>query len=50
MRKFFHIDIDGMDWMLVNSMHQGAESVVKWESVVSEKFQVRQGIRLDTQQ
>ena len=45
MRKLFHIGVDGADWMLVNSMHQGAQSVVKWEGAVSDRFEVKQGVR-----
>ena len=46
MRKLFHIGVDGVDWSLIHSLHEGAESVVKWERAVSEKFQVWQGVRL----
>ena len=45
MRKLFHIGVDGADRMLVNSMHQGAQSVVKWEGAVSDRFEVKQGVR-----
>ena len=45
MRKLFHIGVEGVDWSLIHSLHEGAESAVKWEGAVSGKFQVRQGIR-----
>ncbi|MEW8547992.1 MAG: reverse transcriptase family protein, partial [Candidatus Thiodiazotropha sp.] len=45
MRKLYHIGIDGPEWLLVHSLHEGAESVVKWEGSVSEKFKVGQGVR-----
>ena len=45
MRKLFHIGVDGVDWSLIHSLHESAESVVKWEGAVSETFQVWQGVR-----
>lgn len=45
MRKLYHIGVEGVNWSLIHSLHEGAESVVKWEGAVSEKFQVRQGVR-----
>ena len=44
-RELFHIGVDGVDWSLIHSLHEGAEPVVKWEGAVSEKFQVWQGVR-----
>ena len=31
LRKLFHLGIGGAEWSLVHSLHEGAESVVKWE-------------------
>lgn len=44
MRKLYHIVVEGVEWALVHSLH-GAESVVKLNGNVSEKFQVKQGMR-----
>ena len=29
LRKLFHVGIDGTEWSLINSLHTGAQSVVK---------------------
>ena len=31
LRKLFHLGIGVAEWSLVHSLHEGAESVVKWE-------------------
>ena len=45
MRKLFHIGIEGTEWSLIHSLHNGAESVVKWNGATSEYFRVQQGVR-----
>ncbi|MEW8548514.1 MAG: reverse transcriptase domain-containing protein, partial [Candidatus Thiodiazotropha sp.] len=45
LRKLFHLGLEGAEWSLVHSLHSGAESVVKWEGSVSQKFSVLQGVR-----
>ena len=39
LRKLFHIGIDGKEWSLVQSLHQDASSVIKWDGAISEHFQ-----------
>ena len=45
MRKLFNIGVEGNLWTLVNSLHQDAQSAVKWQGEISEKFKVDQGVR-----
>ena len=45
MRKLFHIGIEGAEWTLIRSLHQNAESVIKWHGRYSEAFEIRQGVR-----
>ena len=45
LRKLFHLGIGGAEWSLVHSLHEGAESVVKWEGSISDVFHVQQGVR-----
>ena len=45
MRKLFHTGIEGAEWMLIRSLHQTAESVIKWDGHYSEAFEIRQGVR-----
>ena len=43
LRKLFHIGIEGNTWTLIHSLHQDAESVIKWSGEYSDKFKVQQG-------
>ena len=45
LRKLFHIGVEGTNWTLIHSLHQGAESVIKWKGAYSETFEVHQGVR-----
>ena len=45
MRHLFHTGVDGKTWSLIHSLHEGAESVVKWQGNLSEPFKVHQGVR-----
>ena len=45
MRKLYHIGVDGVEWSVVHSLHEGAVSAVKWEGAVTEQFDVGQGVR-----
>ena len=45
MRKLFHIGIEGNSWLMVNSLHQDAQSAAKWQGQISEKLHVGQGVR-----
>ena len=48
LRKLFHIGIDGTEWSPVQSLHQDASSVIKWDGAISEHFRVLQGGILST--
>ena len=43
--KLFHAGIEGVTWSLIHSLHQEAESVVKWGGACSEAFRISQGVR-----
>ncbi|MEW8548126.1 MAG: reverse transcriptase family protein, partial [Candidatus Thiodiazotropha sp.] len=45
MRKLFHIGVDGVLWKLIYSLHTDAKSMVRWGSLLSEKFDIQQGVR-----
>ena len=45
MRHLFHTGVDGKTWSLIHSLHEGAESVVKWQGNLSEPFKMYQGVR-----
>ena len=45
MRKLFHIGIEGKTWKLINSLHRNARSVVKWDGMISDSFEIQQGVR-----
>lgn len=41
MRKLFHLGLEGVEWSLVHSLHDGAESVIKWEGALSKRSGVK---------
>ena len=45
LRKLFHIGIEGNTWTLIQSLHQDAESVIKWNGAYSDIFKLQQGVR-----
>ena len=45
LRKLFHIGVEGATWTLIHSLHQDAESIIKWNGAYSEAFKVQQGVR-----
>ena len=45
MRRVYHAGIQNQHWSLIESLHQGATSVVKWLGQISEIFNVNQGLR-----
>ena len=44
LRKLFHAGIEGVTWSLIHSLHQEAESMVKWGGACSEAFTISQGV------
>ena len=45
MRQLYLCGVDDKHWNLIDSLQAGAVSAVKWGGVVSERFQVGQGVR-----
>ena len=45
LRKLFHIDVEGVTWNLIRSLHKEAQTVVCWCGQTSEPFEVQQGVR-----
>ena len=45
LRRLYQTGINDKLWSLINSLHQGATSVVKWMGHVSSAFEVTQGVR-----
>ena len=45
LRKLYHIGIDGATWLLIQSLHDGGTTAVKWEGAVSDIFHIKQGVR-----
>ena len=45
LRQLYHIGVEGKTWSLIHSLHEDAESVVKWQGNLSEPFKVYQGVR-----
>ena len=45
MRKLFHIGVEENYWNLINSLHSGAQTEVKWNNRFSDSFEVQQGVR-----
>ena len=45
MRRVYHAGIQDKHWMLIQSLHNGATSAVKWNGSISETFEVKQGVR-----
>ncbi len=45
MRKLFHIGIEGSPWAVINSLHEGAKTTVKWEGLLSKSYICEQGVR-----
>ena len=43
LRKLYHIGIDGATWLLIQSLHDGGTTTVKWEGAVSDIFHINQG-------
>ena len=45
MRKLFHIGSEGKAWKLIISLHRNARSVVKWDGMISDSFEIQLGVR-----
>ena len=45
MRQLYHCGVDDMHWKLIDSLHTGAVSAIKWGGNVSDSFQIELGVR-----
>ncbi|MES9880811.1 MAG: reverse transcriptase family protein [Sedimenticola sp.] len=45
MRKLYHLGIEGKEWQLIHSLHNRAETVIKWNSQLSTRYTIEQGVR-----
>ena len=45
MRQLYHCGVDDRHWKLIDSLHTGAISAIKWGGAVSDGFQIDQGVR-----
>ena len=44
-RKLFNIGVEENYWNLINSLHSGAQTEMKWNNRFSDSFEVQQGVR-----
>ncbi len=45
LRRLNAAGIQGPDWLVIKSLHEGASSAVKWKGEISDKFNISQGVR-----
>ena len=45
MRKLYHNGVGGLNWLLINSLHQESLTSVKWQGQLSESYVNEQGVR-----
>ena len=45
MRKLYHNCVGGLNWLLINSLHQESLTSVKWQGQLSESYVNERGIR-----
>ena len=45
MRKLYHNCVSGLNWLLINSLHQESLTSVKWQGQLSESYVNEQGVR-----
>ena len=45
--KLFHIDVEGITWNLIHSLHKKTQTVIRWCGETSEPFEpeIQQGLR-----
>jgi hypothetical protein len=44
-RRLFQARLDDNHWTIIQSMHEGASSAIKWNGKISDQFKVLQGGR-----
>ena len=45
MRKLYHNGVGGLNWLLINSLHQESLTSVKWQGQLSKSYVNEQGVR-----
>lgn len=45
MRRLFQAGLDDKHWAIIQSMHEGAASAIKWNCQISDQFEVLQGVQ-----
>lgn len=45
LRRLFQAGLDDNHWTIIQSMHEGASSAIKWNGKISDQFKVLQGVR-----
>ena len=45
LRRLFQVGLDDKHWTIIQSMHEGASSAIKWNGKISDQFEVLQGGR-----
>ena len=45
LRRLFQAGLDDKHWTIIQSMHEGASSAIKWNGKISDQFEVLQGDR-----
>jgi hypothetical protein len=45
LRRLFQAGLDDNPWTIIQSMHEGASSAIKWNGKISDQFKVLQGVR-----
>jgi hypothetical protein len=43
LRRLFQAGLDDKHWTIIQSMHEGASSAIKWNGKISDQFEVLQG-------
>ena len=45
MRKLYNSGIDGLNWLMINSLHHNSQTAVKWQGQLSSTYTNQQGVR-----
>ena len=45
MRKLYNSGIDGLNWLMINSLHHESQTPVKWQEQLSSTYISQQGVR-----
>ena len=45
MRKLYNSGVNGLDWLMINSLHHESQTAVKWQGQLSSTYVNQQGVR-----